>query len=109
MSDRAEYYKRFPQYRGPQEMREPDMVITTYVPSERGYWEYRRLPNYTTWRMIIPQGSSSMTCPVYYVLFDWMGNFLQANGMGYIFYDMYCFFEHLERGPHASEVCQRAV
>lgn len=109
MSDRAEYYRRYPRFRGlgNQEMREPDMTITTYVPSERGYWEYRRTPNWTTWRMIIPVDHG--VAPVYYVLFTWDGQFIQANGMGYVFYDLYCFFEHLERGQHESEVCRRAV
>ena len=111
MSDRAEYYRRYPRFigHGNQEMREPDMVINHYVPSERGYWEYRREPNYTTWRMILPINPALMACPVYYVLFDWDGRFLQANGMGYVFYDMYCFFEHLERGEHESEICRRPV
>lgn len=88
-------------------MREPDMVMTNISTSE--YWDYRREPNYTTWRMIIPLSDLSSACPVYYVLFDWMGNFLQANGMGYVFYDMYCFFNHLEGVQHASKVCRRAI
>lgn len=109
MSDRAEYYRRYPRFvgLGNQEMREPDMVINQIFTSERGGWEYRRVPNWTTWRMILPV--SAGVCPVYYVLFEWDGRFLQANGMGYVFYDMHCFFKHLERGEHESEVCGRPV
>lgn len=107
MSDRAEYYRRYPRMSGSQEMREPDRAISEIVYSDRGYWSYRQQPNYTTWRMIRPVKSG--VCPVYYVLFDWDGRFLQANGMGHVFYDMYCFFEHLERGEHESEICRRSV
>lgn len=112
MSDRAEFYRRYPRFQGPgeQEMREPDRQLVRVRPNvgnSVSSWMYDQQPNYTTWRLLIPADHGVL--PVYYVLFEWDGRFLQANGMGYLFYDMYCFFKHLEEGAHESEVCRRAV
>lgn len=108
MSDRAEFYRRFPLKPNHMDMREPDWVFDirpnadNYVSS----WLFSKTPDYRMWRLLLPGNG---VLPVYFIWFDDWGNFVQACGMGYVFYDMYCFFEHIGRGEHESEVCGRPV
>lgn len=110
MSDRAEFYRRFPVKPNQMTLREPVLVPMNFARNENNgkWWAWRNEPDYRMWRLTVPIPEFRPD-PVYVVWFDDWGNFLQANGEGMVFYSYSCFVMYLEGVQHESEVCRRAV
>lgn len=110
MSDRAEFYRRFPEQPNQMKLREPALIPIADKPNDNNgkWWSWRNVPDYTMWRLTVPV-PSFVPDRVFIVWFDEHGNFKQANGEGMIFYSLRCFIDYVDGVEHESEVCRWAV
>ena len=113
MSDRAEFYRKFPIMSKQTILREPVMIPH---PSAKPnfMWGYRNTPDYKMWILFIPdnlqrRNYGALMGVRFMVWFDDHGNFVEANGASHVFRDMYCFFDFLDGRDHEGEVCRGAV